>query len=510
MSQYTSYYLYQKFEKRGGQDWLPVYPNVYSADGDGTMSPVIKQENDSACGYTPPAEPQYRWVNLDPATDYYCVECGGSVSTKVSGTYGESGETFETSCSDNYSHIVETSDVPTGVTYAKVGTCATEIWGPYNSQGVSHIGPFQSKPGLSGVSIPSTVTSIGASAFTNSNALVDCILPDTITTIPTAAFSGCTSLSNFVLWNTVTSIGDSAFTNCDSLVSINIPSGLTRIPPSCFYDCGALSEVTIPSGVTSIGAKSFMFCSGLTQITCLATTPPTLGASAFTNTDDCPIYVPCESANSYRNTSGWSIYASRIHGIPPCEEPKKFIGTYARYSRPYNLYCNSSTTLTSGETRPYTSSTQYYIDITNAIIGECVTTLGTGVFRGCDILSSITIPNSVINIGDYAFSSCSGLTNITIPDSVTNIGEYAFFHCRRLSNITIPSGVTNIGDWAFASCTGLTSITCLATTPPTLGNYQAFYDTNNCPIYVPAGSVDTYKAASGWKSYTSRIQPITS
>ena len=63
------------------------------------------------------------------------------------------------------------------------------------------------------------------------------------------------------------------------------------------------------------------------------------------------------------------------------------------------------------------------------------------------------------------------------------------------------------GDEAFYECDELTSVTINATTPPTLGD-DAFYDTNNCPIYVPSGSVDTYKSASGWSSLASRIQPI--
>ena len=59
--------------------------------------------------------------------------------------------------------------------------------------------------------------------------------------------------------------------------------------------------------------------------------------------------------------------------------------------------------------------------------------------------------------------------------------------------------------WAFGSCSGLTSITIEATTPPTIGT-NAFYRTNDCPIYVPSGSVNDYKAV--WSSYSSRIQAI--
>lgn len=95
----------------------------------------------------------------------------------------------------------------------------------------------------------------------------------------------------------------------------------------------------------------------------------------------------------------------------------------------------------------------------------------------------------------------------TIPSDVTTIGYGAFNSCTSLTTVEIHSGVTSIGDYAFYDCTGLTSITCLATTPPTLGT-DAFTNTNNCPIYVPAASVDTYKAANNWITYASRIQAI--
>ena len=81
MSQYTSYYLYQKYEKRGEQDWIPVYPNVWSIDGDGTMPISAKTENDPACGYVPPVEPIYRWVNMNISTNWICDDCEQSGET---------------------------------------------------------------------------------------------------------------------------------------------------------------------------------------------------------------------------------------------------------------------------------------------------------------------------------------------------------------------------------------------------------------------------------------------
>jgi len=70
MGAYTSYYLYQKYEKRGNQDWIPCYPNVYSINGGGSETPVIKEENDTACGYVP-SQDQTRNVSGTPWCENY-------------------------------------------------------------------------------------------------------------------------------------------------------------------------------------------------------------------------------------------------------------------------------------------------------------------------------------------------------------------------------------------------------------------------------------------------------
>lgn len=99
-----------------------------------------------------------------------------------------------------------------------------------------------------------------------------------------------------------------------------------------------------------------------------------------------------------------------------------------------------------------------------------------------------------------------------IPDSMAD--GSVFGGMADLTSVTIGSGVTYVGDSAFYDCTGLTSVTVnndgvVSQDIPTLGS-DVFYNTNNCPIYVPASAVDTYKnsTSTGWNEYTSRIQAI--
>ena len=55
-----------------------------------------------------------------------------------------------------------------------------------------------------------------------------------------------------------------------------------------------------------------------------------------------------------------------------------------------------------------------------------MTTIGSGMFSGCESLRSITLPEGITEIGESAFAGCSSLTELTIPDSVTAIRKGAF------------------------------------------------------------------------------------
>ena len=80
MSRFTSYYLYQKYEKVGDGEWTPTYPNEYSISGDSenTMPLVIKSENDVNCGYR---DPIYRWADTEDTICIYNGEYAGQYLT---------------------------------------------------------------------------------------------------------------------------------------------------------------------------------------------------------------------------------------------------------------------------------------------------------------------------------------------------------------------------------------------------------------------------------------------
>lgn len=136
------------------------------------------------------------------------------------------------------------------------------------------------------------------------------------------------------------------------------------------------------------------------------------------------------------------------------------------------------------------------------MIPNSVTSIGAFAFVQCSGLTAVEIPNSVTSIGMSVFSKCSGLTSIKIPNSVTSIGESAFSYCSGLTAVEIPSSVTSIEERAFRFCGGLKSVTSLNTTPPELGNDVFFGLATDCVLYVPAESVEAYRAAYGWSGFT--------
>lgn len=84
--------------------------------------------------------------------------------------------------------------------------------------------------------------------------------------------------------------------------------------------------------------------------------------------------------------------------------------------------------------------------------------MGGSIFSYNAPITSVTIPNSVIEIGKYAFSSCSSLSSIEIPGSVRKIGYAAFSYCSSLESVEICNGVKVVDDYAFSACGSLNSI----------------------------------------------------
>ena len=159
---------------------------------------------------------------------------------------------------------------------------------------------FYQCTGLTGVTIPNSVTSIKGSAFA-STGLTTITIPGGVTTIGTFVFDQCDKLKRIevaaestaftsvdgVLFSAdkrtlvycpngrsgtyavpdgVTTIGSTAFAHCALLEGVSLPAGVTRIEASAFQECNHLKAFTLPQGVEEIGDYAFGMCQKLTEI----------------------------------------------------------------------------------------------------------------------------------------------------------------------------------------------------------------------------------------------------
>lgn len=115
--------------------------------------------------------------------------------------------------------------------------------------------------------------------------------------------------------------------------------------------------------------------------------------------------------------------------------------------------------------------------------------------------------DNVTEIGTYAFSECCALFHIGLGSELTNVNSYAFQNCSNLTYLTFPNTVSIIGAMAFSGCGGIVEYRFKSVVPPTLINTNAFSSMrSSARIYVPGASVDAYKSATNWASYSSYIE----
>jgi len=150
----------------------------------------------------------------------------------------------------------------------------------------------------------------GASSYDNNNSYVPTSLKTVVITggtfIASSAFYGCSGLTNITIPSSVTSIGDYAFWQCSGLKTVTFAEGskLTSIGERAFYECTSLKTVTFAEGskLTSIRFGAFWGCRVLKSITIPASVT-SIGDYAF---------FGCNSLTSvtFQNQSGWMVSGS--------------------------------------------------------------------------------------------------------------------------------------------------------------------------------------------------------
>ena len=277
-------------------------------------------------------------------------------------------------------------------------------------------------------------------------------VPETVSTIGEYAFADASYLENITLPSHLTDIPDGLFNGCTSLKNVTIPNGVMLIGSYAFYGCESLSNITIPNGVSSIGQHAFVGCAGFTKMTI-------------------PASVEGIGERAFSGCTGELVIDSTIV-------------QYDQSSYSYDLWWSGA-------------------QFSKITLGDNVKTVGKYAFYKYTALETLVLGSAVTTLGRDSFSGCSNLKSVSFNDELKDIDDYSFNDCVSLSDVVIPAKVTHIGYEAFHNCPSLSKIYCKATTPPTIESYtfDTYSDTET--IYVPSGSVSSYK--SKWSRYSSMI-----
>ena len=302
-----------------------------------------------------------------------------------------------------------------------------------------------------------TVTAIASASSTSNGVFYDSgitsvTFPSSLTSIGNSAFSGCSGLTgelNLGGCTSLTSIGKYAFQSCSGLIGeLNLGecTGLTSIGDRAFDDCSGLTgTVTIPASVTEIGINPFTDCSNLEGIVVED------GNSEYYIEGNCLI----------ENSTKTLITGFNNSTIP---SDIKIIGDYAFY------LCSGLTSITLPSS--LTSIGRFAFDACRGLtgelnLGECtsLTSIGISAFQACRGLTSVDLSGctNLTSIGWFAFSGCDGLTgelNLGECTSLTSIGWYAFNGCDGLTSVDLSgcTSLTSIESYAFEGCSTLKSV----------------------------------------------------
>lgn len=257
------------------------------------------------------------------------------------------------------------------------------------------------------ITVPSTVTAIGAAAFKNCNSLTSLVLPAHIREIPAEAFMGCIYLEDFTVPQAVTSIGNSAFEGCTALTSFTVPEGVTALGSRVFYNCPALASISLPGSLSTVGSKAFAIIGEETLLNPHVLQYTTRNGDRFLGNPQNPYLV-----------------------LIQCGSTEK------EYTVPE-------------DTLILYDSAFYALPLESITLHAAVRDIGALCFAYCTSLTAINLPASVGAIGDGAFLRCTALKTASGLSGVVSIGSEAFAYCTALQTITLGSALSFVGTNAF-------------------------------------------------------------
>ncbi len=342
------------------------------------------------------------------------------------------------------------------------------------SEGVTRIGnlAFPELQELENVTLPSTLRSIGNSAFSGS-LMPAIILPEGLETIGANAFGYCESLEKIRVPASVTYIGAGALTNGNGVKAVTVDAenpAYTAVDGVLFTKdmkklCGypiskKADQYYIPDGVEIIEKNAFSWPCAITLFIPLSVTE--IGSFALWSDALKDIYY-AGSEDQWNALIGGDPYiydasSQTVHfdadGIP---FPPAILFSGSCGENTFWAFDEDTKTLTvsgTGATFDYTDAAdcpfrQHYYLVKHVVIEDGVTAIGSHLFESLFEMNDVEIPASVKQIGDCAFRYCSALPLDAIPDSIESIGTNAFAGCGKIQTVILPASLTELGAQAF-------------------------------------------------------------
>lgn len=164
---------------------------------------------------------------------------------------------------------------------------------------------------------------------------------------------------------------------------------------------------------------------------------------------------------------------------------------------PYSSTAFNATILTNSFD---SSSNMFIIEFSGTL-----TEISTNAFRGRELLATMFLPDTVTTIGERAFYYCTNVSEIKTGNGLKTLGNSVFSTCSSLRKLTLSDKIESIGQYTFYGLSAIEELYCPNTTVPT-GKYGMFSEINeNCKIYVPSSSVESYKSAKYWSDVADNI-----
>jgi len=276
------------------------------------------------------------------------------------------------------------------------------------------------------------------------------------------AFYDCRGLSSVSIPNSVTTIGGEAFNGCSGLTSLTIGSGVLSIGTNAFSSTNLKKVVwlpnTPPEGYENVSsARNYVSndsYNGLDNVTVYPYLSSMFEAGGLKYVPVSPSERTCDAIDCSYNNTAENIAIGKTVNYRGIEMTLLDVKDYVCYGN------DSIKTLQIKEYAGNIGESSFYgcSNLETVDISDMRGNIGDKAFYDCASLKGIGIPNTVAGIGKSCFSGCSSLKYATIGSGISLLPESCFRGCSSLPEIVIPSTVGSVGNNAFYGCSALTRV----------------------------------------------------